>query len=84
MTKNGPAVDGTPTTTAKLERVTVNLTQRAARALEEAVELSGDSKTDIINRALQVYAYLERIDHDGGKVYVHDPDQEHPERLRFF
>src|SRR4051794_1094496 len=44
----------------QMERVTVNLTPRASEALREAVELSKDSKTDTINRALQVYAFVLR------------------------
>ena len=53
-----------------LERVTVNLIPRASRALEQAGELTGDSKTDTINRALQVYAYLEEVWAKGGSVEV--------------
>ena len=60
-----------------LERITVNLTARAARALEQAAGLTGDSKTDTINRALQIYAYLEQITQDGGEIYVQNaPDGE--------
>jgi hypothetical protein len=50
----------------ELERVTVHLTPRASRALELLVELTGDSKTDAINRALQVYAFLEQVAAQGG------------------
>jgi hypothetical protein len=60
-----------------LERVTVNLVARASRALQLASDLTGDSKTDSINRALQVYAYLEEINSRGGAVYVREsPDSE--------
>lgn len=55
-----------------LERVTVNLTPRAARALEQAGQITGDTKTDTINRALQVYAYLEQVTRDGGAIYVRE------------
>lgn len=53
-----------------LERVTVNLIPRASRALELAGQLTGDSKTDTINRALQVYAYLEEVWSKGGAILV--------------
>jgi hypothetical protein len=60
-----------------LERVTVNLTGRAADALAEAAKLTGNSKTDTINRALQVYAYLEQVANDGGAIYIREsPDGE--------
>lgn len=57
-----------------LERVTVNLIPRAAQSLTLAVELTGNSKTDTINRALQVYAYLLRVHREGGSVLVRDKD----------
>ena len=55
-----------------LERVTVNLIPRSSRALERAVELTADSKTVVINRALQLYAYLEETWSDGGEVVIKD------------
>jgi hypothetical protein len=65
-----------------LERITVNLTPRSSSALELAVELSGDTKTDTINRAIQVYAYLEKVLQDGGSVHVREQDGAELERLR--
>jgi hypothetical protein len=55
-----------------LERVAVNVTGRASRALDLATELTGDTKTDTLNRALQVYAYLEQLAARGGSVYVRE------------
>lgn len=57
---------------AELQRVTVNLVPRSTAALTLAAELSGDSKTDTINRALQVYAYLLHIKGKGGAVYTRE------------
>lgn len=65
-----------------LERITVNLTSRSSAALELIVELSGDTKTDTINRALQLYAYLEKVIRDGGSVHVREQDGAELERLR--
>ncbi|VVJ23792.1 Uncharacterised protein [Amycolatopsis camponoti] len=68
-----------------LERVTVNLAPRASRALEKAVALTGDSKTDTINRALQVYAYLEEVWAKNGQVLVRSsPDDDQVTVLQFF
>lgn len=68
-----------------LERVTVNLAPRASRALESTVGLTGDSKTDTINRALQVYAYLEEVWHKGGQILVReDPNEDTATVLKFF
>ena len=61
------------------ERVTVNLSARAARALQIATDLTGESKTDAINRALQIYAFLEKIADHGGAVYAREtPDAWRP------
>jgi hypothetical protein len=65
-----------------LERITVNLTPRSSSALELAVELSGDTKTDTINRAIQIYAYLEKVLRDGGSVHVREEDGAELERLK--
>jgi hypothetical protein len=64
------------------ERVTVNVTGRASRALDLAAELTGDTKTDTLNRALQVYAYLERLTACGGSVYVREPVRSRPKLLK--
>lgn len=65
-----------------LERVTVNLTPGAHRALERAVRITGDTRTDTINRALQVYAYLEEIMAGSGSIYVRTAPDAEPQRLR--
>jgi hypothetical protein len=67
-----------------LERVTVNLTPRTVEALDGLVQLTGDTKTDAINKALQVYAYLQNLLNAGGALYVREPDATETERLRFF
>lgn len=67
-----------------LERVTVNLTTRSARALELATRLTDNSKTDAINRAILVYAYLEHIIANGGSIHTKKSDDSVPERLVFF
>jgi hypothetical protein len=65
-----------------LERLTVNLTPRSSSALEETVEVTGDMKTDIINRAIQIYAYLEQVIRDGGSVHVRASEGAEMERLK--
>ena len=64
-----------------LERVTVNLTARASTALELATKLTGDSKTDTINRALQVYALIEQITAKGGSIYIREASDSELERV---
>lgn len=53
--------------TSDLTRVTVNLIPKATVALAEVVRLTGDTKTDSINRALQAYAFFESQQREHGK-----------------
>jgi hypothetical protein len=65
-----------------LERITVNLTSRSSAALDSAVDICGDTKTDTINRAIQIYAYLEKVIRNGGSVHVREQDGAELERLK--
>ncbi len=67
-----------------LERVTVNLTPRSSRALDSTVAMTGDSKTDTINRAVQVYELVEEIMKAGGALYIRPHAEAELERLRIF
>jgi hypothetical protein len=64
------------------ERITVNLTEKASYALADSVQISRDSKTDCINKALQLYGLLQRIQEAGGAVYLREKDGAELERLR--
>lgn len=52
--------------------ITVNLIPKAMKALLQAARLTGDSRTDTINRALQAYAYMESEKSKGNKIKVQD------------
>jgi hypothetical protein len=67
-----------------LEKVTVNLTRRSAEALDRIVESTGDTKTDGINKALQVFAYLQEQLDNGASIYLKDADSEQADRLKIF
>jgi hypothetical protein len=67
-----------------LERVTVNLVTRASRALQRVVELTGDSKTDAINRAIQVYAFLEEVESKGGDIYIREKKDSDLQLVKMF
>jgi hypothetical protein len=67
-----------------LERVTVNLSGRSVAALDALVQLTGDTKTDSINKALQVYSYVRQLMHDGGRLYARETPQGEAERLHIF
>lgn len=60
-----------------LTRVTVNLNRQAVQALEVVSEATGYSKTDTINRALQVYAIVQQImQRNGGALQIKHDDGE--------
>jgi hypothetical protein len=67
-----------------LERVTVNLAPRASEALEQLAQITGESKTDTINKALQVFSYLQQLQRDGGAIYVRESGSKEVERLKIF
>lgn len=67
-----------------LDRVTFNLVPRASRALAEVMEVTGDSKTDCVNRALPVYAYIEQVLARGGRITVQETGDDEPIRLIIF
>ncbi|MGW1449636.1 hypothetical protein ACWCO3_15300 [Micromonospora sp. NPDC002411] len=61
----------------QLVRVTVNLTPRSYSALERASELTGDNRTDTINRALLVYSLIKELsDQGGGSLTILNNDGE--------
>jgi len=66
------------------ERLTVNLTARSSQALEDAVQLTGDTKTDTINKALQLWAHLQHLINTGGAVYFRETKGDDLERVHFF
>jgi hypothetical protein len=58
-----------------LTRVTVNLTPQAVQALDGLTSRTGYSKTDTINRALQVYMVVQQmLDNGGGHLTVQHID----------
>ena len=83
---HGPtgSVSSSRSSNQSLERLGVNLTPRSVRALEESIEISGDSKTDVVNRALQVYDFLMKTVSADGAVYIRSTEGAELERVRFF
>lgn len=77
-----PPVDTFASGKGPAERVTVNLNGRASDALEQVARMTGETKTDAINRALQVYAMLHEVQDQGGAIYTRARDAKELERLR--
>ncbi|MFD9999826.1 hypothetical protein [[Kitasatospora] papulosa] len=58
------------------ERYSVTLVPPAVEAISKLVETTGLTKTDVINRAVQIYAFLEDRMGDGNEVMLRSADGE--------
>ncbi|MFC7959067.1 hypothetical protein [Rhodococcoides kroppenstedtii] len=71
-------------TTRKPARLTVNLTSKSNTALHRAAELSGHTKTEAINQALQLLEMTFAAQERGGGIWIQDSARSEPARLRIF
>ena len=60
--------------TVEFHKVTVNLIPKAWDAANATATLLGLSRTDVINRALQAYAFFEETRAGGSEVFVRSGD----------
>lgn len=58
------------------ERYSVTLVPPAVEAIERLTESTGLSKTDVINRAVQVYAFIDERMREGSDVLLRNRDGE--------
>ena len=65
------------------ERVTVNLAQPASTALENAVKTTGQTKTEVINKALQLFADVMAAQDAGGALWIQESKDSEMIRTRF-
>lgn len=54
----------------ELTRLTVNLMPKAARALTDVAALNEETRTDAVNRAIQLYYIWSEVTADGGEFYI--------------
>lgn len=67
------------------ERATLNLSAPSVAALAAlASPETGMTKTDVINKALLFYREITKIIADGGAVYIREPGETEPERVKIF
>lgn len=70
-----------PQSPRRAARFSVAFIPVALRAVDYLMSVTGLSKTDVINRSVQIYQYLEERKHEGYEVYLRDADG-NVERLR--
>jgi hypothetical protein len=73
-----------PSTDVVAKRITLNLSSRSHAALERIVGLTEDSKTETINKALQVYAMIQERQARGGGAWLQDDADHDPVQGTFF
>ncbi len=66
---------------AKLTKVSANFVRRSVVALQAASEITGDNQTDVLNRSIQLYAYIMKMVDEGKLILIDDPSAGTRERL---
>ncbi|HEX5995995.1 MAG TPA: hypothetical protein VFY84_12705 [Jiangellales bacterium] len=54
----------------QLTKVIVNLTEQSMAALDDAARIEGDTRTETINRAIQLYCLMVFARRTGSRVWV--------------
>jgi hypothetical protein len=65
----------------ELTKVSANLVSRSIAALEVASKITGDNQTDVVNRSVQLYAYIVKLLEEGKLIFIEDPATGSKERL---
>jgi len=65
------------------ERITVALVRKAGEDLQTLQERTGLSKTDIVNRAISLYEFIEGQVQAGKDLYIKDPKTDQTQLIRF-
>jgi len=66
-----------------LTKLTVNLIPRATADLEEASDSNGESKTNVVNRAIQAYWFLTRMMAGGWELVLKNPKDGREQQIHF-
>lgn len=75
--------DETPPRQTVAERITIGLVPKTAAELQQVVEMTGLSKTDIVNKAISLYAFMEHGTRDGYELLRRNRDTGELEVIRF-
>ncbi|KAB8186904.1 hypothetical protein FH608_046285 [Nonomuraea phyllanthi] len=68
----------------RYREIKTKLTARSSRALGELAARTNLSEVDIVNRALQIYAYVEAEQAAGRQILTHDEREGETHVLRWF
>jgi len=73
--ERGPKVAG---------RVTVNLSRKSVEALDAAGELTDATKTEVINKAVQLFKEIQEAQSSGGGVWIQTARDSEPVLVRYY
>lgn len=65
-------------------RVTVNLSRKSQEALYDTAALTDDTKTEVINKALQVYREVRAAQEKGGGMWLQKDQASEPVLIRYY
>jgi hypothetical protein len=60
--------------TSKSQRFSITFTAGSVKAIEEVMGLTQESQPEAINRAVRIYAFIERQRAEGKELMVQDKD----------
>jgi hypothetical protein len=63
------------------ERITVALIPKAVGDLQSLQERTGLSKTDLTNRAISLYEFIDKLIREGKEVLIRDPEESETQRV---
>jgi hypothetical protein len=67
-----------------IDRMTISLIPRTAKELEQLHEKTGLSKTDIMNRAISLYAFVTEQMDSGKDLVIRDPQMGEQQLIQLF
>ena len=73
-----------PPSSPSPERITVALIPKAAADLQRLQERSSLSKTDLTNRAISLYEFIDALLRDGKEVLIRDPVKKETQIVHLF
>lgn len=66
-----------------VERITVALVRKAGEDLQQLQDRTGLSKTDIVNRAISAYEFIDSELEAGNELLIRNPKTGENQRVRF-
>ena len=74
----------TPQRSSTADRITVALVPKAADDLQHTVDRTGLSKTDVVNRAVSLYEFIDGRLSEGAELLIRDAKTGQVEQIKLF